>query len=144
MALTHFTFQLIFQATVRCLTCTEIADDPNVVARYRQHYIQAERLSTAVVLFPWFPSPSMLKRTWATKKMYDIIVKAMKVRKETGIPRNDALQMLLDSGEEHFTIVGVSMLYLKLPYYSCRYVSLVYDGLRIGRGTSDWYRRQVT
>ena len=110
MTLTHFLFQLIFQATVRCLTCTEIADDPNVVARCRQLYNRAERLSPAMVLFPWLPSPSMVMRAWATKQIYDIIVKAMKVRKQSGIPRNDALQMLLDSEEEHFTIVGVSIL----------------------------------
>jgi hypothetical protein len=82
----------------------------------------------------------MATRTWATKQMYDIIVKAIKVRKESGIPQNDTLQMLLDSGEEHFTIVGVRLL-LKLPHYSRRYVSLVYDGFRIGRGAIDWYRR---
>jgi hypothetical protein len=63
-----------------------------------------------MVLFPWLPSPSMVMRAWATKQIYDIIVKAMKVRKQSGIPRNDALQMLLDSEEEHFTIVGVSIL----------------------------------
>ncbi|KAI0276229.1 cytochrome P450 [Russula aff. rugulosa BPL654] len=97
---------LIFQATVRCLTCTEIADDPKVVVRCRQLYNRAERLSPAMVLFPWLPSPSMVMRAWATKQIYDIIVKAMKVRKQSGIPRNDALQMLLDSEEEHFTIVG--------------------------------------
>jgi hypothetical protein len=116
--LTHFLFQLIFQATVRCLTCGELADDPKVVARYRQLFNQAETLSPAVVLFPWFPSPSMVKRTWATKGMYDIIAKAIKVRKQSGLPQNDALQMMLDSGEEHFTIVGVSILLLKLPDYS--------------------------
>jgi sterol 14-demethylase len=69
-----------------------------------------------MVLFPWFPSPSMIMRAWATKQIYDIIVRAMKVRKESGLPQNDALQMLLDSGEEHFTIVGVSI--LKFPHYS--------------------------
>jgi hypothetical protein len=143
MVLTHFLFQLIFQATVRCLTCTEIAGDPKVVARYRQHFNQAEQLSPAVVLFPWLPGPTMVMRTWATKKMYDIIAKAIKVRKESGIPQNDTLQMLLDSGEEHFTIVGVRILLLKLPHYSRQYVSLVYDGFRIGWGASDWYRRRV-
>jgi len=83
----------------------------------------------------------MATRTWATKQMYDIIVKAIKVRKESGIPQNDTLQMLLDSGEEHFTIVGVRILLLKLPHYSRRYVSLVHDGFRIGRGAIDWDRR---
>jgi hypothetical protein len=83
----------------------------------------------------------MIMRAWATKQIYDIIVRAMKVRKQSGIPQNDALQMLLDSGEEHFTIVGVSILLLKAPHYSRRYVSLVYDGFRNGGGAIDWYRR---
>ena len=143
MALTHFPFQLIFQATIRCLMCTEIADDPKLVARCRQLFNQADQLSPAMTLFPWFPSPTMLTRAWAIKQIYDIIVRAMNVRKQSGIPRNDALQMLLDSGEEHFTIVGVSILPLNLPHYSRRYISLVYDGFRNGRGAIDWYHRLV-
>jgi len=144
MALTHFLFQLTFQSTVRCLTCTEIADEPKIVARCKQLFDQVEHgITPATVLFLWFPSPSMVRRAWATKQIYDIIVRSMKVRKESGIPQNDALQMLLDSGEEHFTIVGVSILLLHLPDYSRRYVSLVHDGFRIGRGASDWYRRRV-
>jgi hypothetical protein len=85
----------------------------------------------------------MVTRAWATKQIYDIIVRAMKVRKQSGIPQNDALQMLLDSGEEHFTIVGVCISLLKLPNYSPQHVSLVYDGIRHGRGAIDWYLRRV-
>ena len=96
-----------------------------------------------MVLFPWFPSPSMVTRAWATKQIYDIIVRAMKDRKQSGLPQNDALQMLLDSGEEHFTIVGVSILFFKLSHYSRRCVSLVYDGLRNCGGAFDWYCRRV-
>ena len=120
MALIHFLFQLSFQATVRCLTCTEIADEPQVVARCRRLIDQVERgITPATVLFPWLPSPSMITRAWATKQLYDIMVRAMNVRKQSGVPRNDALQMLLDSGDEHYTIVGVSVLLSKLPRYSC-------------------------
>ncbi len=72
-------------------------------------------MTPATVLFPWFPSPSMVMRVWATKQLYNVIASAMKVRKQSGIPRNDALQMLLDSGDEHYTIVGVSILLSKLP-----------------------------
>lgn len=143
MALTRVLFQLIFQATVRCLTCTEIAGDPKVVARFRQLIHQGERLSPMIVLFPWFPSLSMIKRTWATKQIYDIIARAMKVRKQSRVSQNDALQMLLDSGEEHFTIVGVSILLSMLLRYSRRYVSLVHDGFCNGWGTIDWHRRRV-
>ena len=85
----------------------------------------------------------MVMKAWATKQIYDIIVRAMKVREQSGIPQNDALQMLLDSGEEHFTIVGVRILLLKVPDHSRGYVSLVYDGVRDGRSSIDWYRRRV-
>lgn len=51
----------------------------------------------------------MIMRAWATKGMYDIIARAIKVRKQSGIPQNDTLQMLLDSGEDDITIVAVSI-----------------------------------
>jgi len=82
-----------------CLTCSETADDTKVVARCKQLFNQAEKLSLAMVLFPWLPSPSMLMGAWTTKQIYDIVVRAMNVRKQSIDSRSDALQMLLDSGE---------------------------------------------
>ncbi|KAH9998593.1 cytochrome P450 [Russula vinacea] len=103
-------YELTFQATVRCLTCTEIADEPKLVARCKQLFEQVERgITPATVLFPWFPSPSMVMRARATKQLYDIIVKAMKVRKQSGVPRNDTLQIFLDSEDELATIMGFMM-----------------------------------
>jgi len=103
-------YGLMFQAVVRCLTCAEIADDPEIVARFSQLYDDVNRGTTpATVLFPWLPSPSMIMKARATKRLYDIIVKAIKVRKQSGVPHNDTLQFLLDSGDEQNTIVGFMM-----------------------------------
>ncbi|KAI9507591.1 cytochrome P450 [Russula earlei] len=103
-------YELVFQAAIRCLACTEIADDPEIVAHVRHLYDQIDRGTTpATVLFPWFPSPSMIMKARATKQLYDITVKAIKVRKESGVPRNDTLQIFLDSGDELTTIVGFTM-----------------------------------
>ena len=100
--------------------CTEIADDPEIVARCKQLFEQVERgITPATVLFPWFPSPSMVMRARATKQLYDIIVKAVKVREQSGVPQNDTLQIFLDSGDELTTIVGVWMLLSKVVRYSC-------------------------
>ena len=119
-ALTPFLSQLVFQTTVRCLTCTEIADDPEIVARLRKLYDQVDRGTTpATVLFPWLPSPSMIMKARATKRLYDIMVKAINVRKESGVPHNDTLQISLDAGENLLTIVGVCMALSKLVRYSC-------------------------
>ncbi|KAH9001792.1 cytochrome P450 [Lactarius akahatsu] len=100
---------LIFQTIIRCLTCTEIADDPEIVARLRQLFDKVDRGTTpATVLFPWFPSPAMISKARATKQIYDIIVNAIKVRKQSGVSHNDNLQLFLDSGDEVSTIVGAS------------------------------------
>jgi len=145
MALTHFLFQLSFQATVRCLTCTEIADEPKLVARCKQLFEQVERgITPATVLFPWFPSPSMVMRARATKQLYDIIVNTMKVRKQSGVPRNDTLQIFLDSEDELATVMGVCMFAFKASaFFTLICTHSVYDGFRNGRITNDWYLRRV-
>ena len=59
----------------------------------------------------------MVMRARATKQLYDIMVKAMTVRKQSGVAQNDTLQILLDSGDEVSTIVGVWMLLSKISGY---------------------------
>ncbi|KAH8978743.1 cytochrome P450 [Lactarius hatsudake] len=105
--------ELIFQTIIRCLTCTEIADHPEIVARLRQLFDKVDRGTTpATVLFPWFPSPAMISKARATKQIYDIIVNAIKVRKQSGVSHNDNLQLFLDSGDEVSTIVAASFLFI--------------------------------
>ena len=102
------------------MTCAEIADDPEIVARLRKLYDQVDRGTTpATVLFPWFPSPSMVMKALATKRLYDIMVKAINVRKESGVPHDDTLQTLLDAGEDLLTIVGVCTVLPKFMRHSC-------------------------
>jgi nucleotide-binding universal stress UspA family protein len=51
----------------------------------------------------------MLKKLWATKKIYDIIVRAIDERERSGISKPDTLQMLLDEKDDRLVIVGVSL-----------------------------------
>jgi hypothetical protein len=82
-----------------------------MVSRLKKLYDTLDAGTTpATVLLPWLPTPSMLRKLWATKDIYDIIVAAIKSREESGISRDDTLQMLLDSGDEKLVIVGVSMI----------------------------------
>lgn len=107
--LTSGTLQLVFQTTVRCLTASEIADDPILVGRLKKLYDEVDSGTTpASVLFPYFPSFSMMKKLRATKAIYDIIVAAVNVRRQSGRIQNDSLQMLLDAGDDPTMIVGVS------------------------------------
>lgn len=52
----------------------------------------------------------MVKKVWATKEIYDIVVAAITAREQSGVSKNDTLQMLLDSGDEKLVVVGVSTL----------------------------------
>lgn len=100
--------QLVFQTTIRSLTCSEIADDAAVVARLKTLYDTLDTGTTpATVLVPWLPTPAMIKKLWATKEIYDIVVRAINAREQSGIARNDTLQMLLDAGDEKLVVVGV-------------------------------------
>ncbi|KAJ8515015.1 hypothetical protein ONZ45_g7506 [Pleurotus djamor] len=103
-------YELIFQTTVRSITCSEIADDPAIVARLKVLYDKLDHGTTpATVLAPWLPTPAMLKKLWATKEIYDIIVRAIDTRKSSGIPQNDTLQILLDAQDDKLIIVGFIM-----------------------------------
>ncbi|KAI0090130.1 cytochrome P450 [Irpex rosettiformis] len=101
---------VLFQTTVRSLACHEIADDPLVVARLRNLYDRLDKSTTpASVLLPWLPSPSMLTKLYASKKVYDIVNGAIRARMTSGESRDDTLQMLLDHGDDKLVIVGFIM-----------------------------------
>jgi hypothetical protein len=102
--------QLVFQTTVRSLSCSEIADDATVVARLKTLYDRLDGGTTpASVLLPWLPLPAAISKLLATKEIYDIVVQAIDAREQSGASRNDTLQMLLDNGDEKLVIVGVSI-----------------------------------
>ncbi|KAK7044593.1 cytochrome P450 [Favolaschia claudopus] len=102
--------ELIFQTTVRSLSSCEIADDASTVARLKTLYDRLDTGTTpATVLVPWFPTPAMIKKLWATKEIYGIVSRAIDAREKSGISRNDTLQMLIDSGDEKLVVVGFIM-----------------------------------
>ena len=106
----HASLQLIFQLTVRALTGTEIADDPAIVARLRHLYDEVDEGNTpAAILLPWWPGRGAIRKLLATKRIYDIVTKAIDTRLKSGKPRDDTLQMLLDSGDDNIAVVGFTM-----------------------------------
>lgn len=110
--------QLVFQTTVRALSSCEISDDSVLVARLKKLYDTLDTGTTpATVLVPWLPTPAMLKKLWATKEIYYIVVGAVQAREKSGVVRNDTLQMLLDNKDEQLVVIGVSpRCQLSAPY----------------------------
>ena len=79
-----------------------------LVARLKKLYdILDVGTTPTTVLVPWLPTPAMIKKIWATKEIYEIVIKAIKNRENSGISQGDTLQMLLDTGDEKLVIVGV-------------------------------------
>ena len=94
------------------MSCTEISDDPVLVARLKKLYdILDVGTTPTTVLVPWLPTPAMIKKIWATKEIYEIVIKAIKNRENSGILQGDTLQMLLDTGDEKLIIVGVNVFF---------------------------------
>ena len=90
------------------MSSTEISDDPVLVARLKRLYDILDIGTTpTTVLIPWLPTPAMIKKIWATKEIYEIVIKAIENRENSGISESDTLQMLLDTGDEKLVIVGV-------------------------------------
>ncbi|KAF9261709.1 cytochrome P450 [Marasmius fiardii PR-910] len=103
-------YELVFQTTVRALSCSEISEDPALVSRLKKLYDKLDTGTTpATVLVPWLPTPAMLQKLWATKEIYDIVTSAIDAREKSGVIRNDTLQMLLDNKDEKLVVVGFIM-----------------------------------
>nr|VWO96663.1 Cyp51A [Ganoderma boninense] len=99
--------ELLFQISVRALAFTELADDPAIVKRLRELYDALDTATTpATVLLPWIPSPSAVRKILSTKRIYDIISKALDDRVKNGVARDDTPQMLIDAGDERLIIIG--------------------------------------
>jgi phosphoribosyl-dephospho-CoA transferase len=96
------------------LSCAEISDNPVLVARLKKLYDILDAGTTPMtVLVPWLPTPAMIKKVWATKEIYKIVITAIKNRENSGISHRDTLQLLLDTGDEKLVIVGVSSFFFK-------------------------------
>lgn len=78
------------------------------MARLKTLYDQLDSSTTPwSVLLPWLPSPSMIAKLRASKKVYDIVDGAIRARVASGASKDDTLQILLDHEDEKMVIVGV-------------------------------------
>jgi len=59
------------------------------------------------ILFPWFPSLAVIKRTIAGTRLYMILNNIVSERQETGNKRDDPLQFLIDQGDDMGRIIEV-------------------------------------
>ncbi|KAH9861690.1 hypothetical protein J1614_011443 [Plenodomus biglobosus] len=99
-------YRIVFRLTIRMVGADEIADDAEVLEETLRLFELIDNSATASsVIFPKFPSPAVLKRTYAGGKLYMMIEKILKKRASSDEKHDDALQYLLDQGDRTFKIV---------------------------------------
>ena len=83
----------------------------------------------------------MLKKLWATKQIYDIVVRAIDERQRNGTPKSDTLQMLLDEQDERLVIVGVGLSFVmvfRLADFQQFIMGLLVAGARATGTSASW------
>jgi cytochrome P450 len=99
-------YRVVFRLTIRMVGADEIAEDPQVLEETLKLFELIDNSATATsVMFPKFPSPAVLKRTYADTRLYLIIENIIKKRAASDEKHNDALQYMLDQGDRTFKIV---------------------------------------
>ncbi|KAK5134759.1 hypothetical protein LTR08_006134 [Meristemomyces frigidus] len=93
-------YRLVFQFTMRTVACNEIADDAPLLERTLELYEAIESAGTPwAVMYPWLPLPSKAKRAYAGAQLYMIFKRVVDARNQEGRREDDALQYLMDQGD---------------------------------------------
>jgi len=97
----HSIYRIVFQLTMRAVACHEIADDPAVLAACLNHFEAIESTATPLtIMYPWMPLPAKFRRLKSGAQLYMIFKKVIDARKTEGRTEKDALQFLLDQGDD--------------------------------------------
>lgn len=99
-------YRLIFRLTIRMVGADEIAEDPKALAETLRLFEMIDNSATMIsVMFPKFPSPAVLKRSYAGARLYFMLENIIKTRQSSDEKHDDALQYLLDQGDRTFKVV---------------------------------------
>lgn len=93
-------YRMVFQFTMRTVACNEVADDPKTLARCLDLYETVENSADRwMIMFPWLPLWSKFQRTYASAQLYMIFKGVVDDRKKHNRHEEDALQYLIDQGD---------------------------------------------
>jgi cytochrome P450 len=99
-------YRIVFRLTIRMVGAEDIANDPVLLEQTLKYFEMIDASATATsVMFPRFPTPAVLKRTYAGARLYMMLEKIVKGRAESGEKQDDALQYLIDQGDRMHKII---------------------------------------
>ena len=107
-------YRIIYHLTMRMLGVNDIANNPVLLEETLQLFTKIDESAAATtVLFPSLPSLAKLKQTISGGKLYLIFRRIVEQRKKSGSRSDDALQYLIDAGDDLKQITEVRLLLLQ-------------------------------
>jgi sterol 14-demethylase len=98
----------VYLLTQRAVGAKEIAEDRKLLDTTLSLFETIEQSAKPYqVMFPWLPSPALIKRFYGGTRMYMIFQKLVSTRQTTGRREEDALQYLIDQGDDIKMIIAV-------------------------------------
>lgn len=99
-------YRMVFQFTMRTVAANEIADDAQLLRKSLKMYEDVEGTGTPLsIMYPWLPTPAKAKRTYAGAQLYMIFKRIVDARNAQGRREEDALQYLMDQGDNITDII---------------------------------------
>jgi len=104
-------YRLVYQLTMRTVGCAEIAGDEKLLAETLGIFesIDGASAGSKLLVPSWMTTPSHLRRLWAGMRMYFLFKGIIDTRAKEGTRREDALQVLIDSGFDVADIISVTL-----------------------------------
>ncbi|KAM0723681.1 hypothetical protein Q7P37_000669 [Cladosporium fusiforme] len=99
-------YRIVFQLTMRTVACHEIAGDEVLREKVLHLFEAIEETATPLsIMYTWMPVPARFRRFYAGAKLYMIFKNIIDTRAKNGTREDDALQYLIDQGDDITKII---------------------------------------
>ena len=104
-------YRIVYQLTMRIAACDEIASNQALLDKTLKLFETIGNTATPLsIMYNWMPVPAKFRRLYAGVQLYTIIKSVVDARRKEGRSEDDALQFLIDHGDDMFKITTVSNL----------------------------------
>lgn len=102
-------YGLVHQLTMRQVGCNDVADDLGMLRKTLGFFEMIEKTGTPLtVMYSWLPTWGKLKRSYAGMRLYMIFKRVADERRRTGRRDEDAMQYMIDAGDDNMQMLTVS------------------------------------
>ena len=120
---------LIRGPSIRTVGSTELANDRALLRQVEQLFTHFEHSSSPYsIIFPFLPTLGKLRKIYAGVRLYLIVNRVVKARKQAEVRQNDPLQYLLDTGASNTDIVAFIV--------GCLFAGIVNAGVNVAATVS--------